>query len=210
MCSPVPWRAASMRRKPCRSRGRCRTGHPGSPQSRTFRRRTRQISGASDQAVTSPKESHVISAVDPASGRSAAATLCLAPTFVTGTATVATVTAVTVMTTSQAEAGRPRVQDHRNAARRTRRTRLHTPLDNIKLERCHVIPSVDPACGRSGCRDACPRADVVRHRCATVATVAAVTVMTTSHAKAERQRVRDHRSCAIRAAAGSNKRPKGC
>jgi hypothetical protein len=45
---------------------------------------------------------------------------------------------------------------------------------------------------------------------ATVATVAAVTVMTTSHAEAERQRVRDHRSCAIRAAAGANKRPKGC
>jgi len=45
---------------------------------------------------------------------------------------------------------------------------------------------------------------------ATVATVAAVTVITTSHAKAERQRVRDHRSCAIRAAAGGNKRPKGC
>ena len=45
---------------------------------------------------------------------------------------------------------------------------------------------------------------------ATVATVAAVTVMTTSQAQAERQRVRDHRSCATRAAAGSNKRPKGC
>ena len=44
---------------------------------------------------------------------------------------------------------------------------------------------------------------------ATVATVAAVTVLTTSQAEAERQRVRDHRSCAIRAAAG-NKRPKGC
>jgi len=44
----------------------------------------------------------------------AAATFVLTPTsFVTGTATVMTVTAVTVMTTSQAEAGRPRVQDHR-------------------------------------------------------------------------------------------------
>ena len=44
----------------------------------------------------------------------AAATLLLTPTsFVTGTATVATLTAVTIMTTSQAEAGRPRVQDHR-------------------------------------------------------------------------------------------------
>lgn len=44
----------------------------------------------------------------------AAATLFLAPTpFVTGTAAVATVTAVTFMTTSQAEAGRPRVRDHR-------------------------------------------------------------------------------------------------
>jgi hypothetical protein len=41
----------------------------------------------------------------------AAATFVLTPTsFVTGTATVMT---VTVMTTSQAEAGRPRVQDHR-------------------------------------------------------------------------------------------------
>jgi hypothetical protein len=44
----------------------------------------------------------------------AVATLVLAPTsFVTGAATVATVTVVTVMTTSQAEAGRARVQDHR-------------------------------------------------------------------------------------------------
>ncbi len=44
----------------------------------------------------------------------AAATLLLTPTsFVTGAATVATLTAVTIMTTSQAEAGRPRVQDHR-------------------------------------------------------------------------------------------------
>jgi hypothetical protein len=44
----------------------------------------------------------------------AAATLVLTPTsFVTGSATVATVTAVTVMTTSQAEAERARVRDHR-------------------------------------------------------------------------------------------------
>lgn len=44
----------------------------------------------------------------------AAATLVLAPaSFVTSAATVATVTAVTVVATSQAEAGRPRVQDHR-------------------------------------------------------------------------------------------------
>jgi hypothetical protein len=44
----------------------------------------------------------------------AAATLFFAPTlFVTGTATVATVTAVTIMATSQAEAGRPKVRDHR-------------------------------------------------------------------------------------------------
>ncbi len=44
----------------------------------------------------------------------AVATLFFAPTpFVAGTATIATVTAVTVMTTSQAEAGRPKVRDHR-------------------------------------------------------------------------------------------------
>lgn len=44
---------------------------------------------------------------------------------------------------------------------------------------------------------------------ATVATVTAVTIAATSHANAERARVRDHRNCAIRAGAG-NKRPKGC
>lgn len=43
-----------------------------------------------------------------------AATLFLVPTsFVAGTAAVATVSAVTIMTTTQAEAGRPRVRDHR-------------------------------------------------------------------------------------------------
>jgi hypothetical protein len=48
----------------------------------------------------------------------AAAALAFTPTsFVTGTATIATVTAVTVMTTSQAEAGRPKVRDHRNVRR---------------------------------------------------------------------------------------------
>jgi hypothetical protein len=46
------------------------------------------------------------------------AALAYTPTsFVTGTATIATVTAVTVMTTSQAEAGRPKVRDHRNVRR---------------------------------------------------------------------------------------------
>ena len=44
-----------------------------------------------------------------------AATLFLVPTsFVAGTAAVATVSAVTIMTTTQAEARRARVQDHRN------------------------------------------------------------------------------------------------
>jgi hypothetical protein len=43
-----------------------------------------------------------------------AATLFLSPTpFITGTATVAAVAAATVVTASQAEAGRPKVQDHR-------------------------------------------------------------------------------------------------
>ena len=44
----------------------------------------------------------------------AAATLLLTPTpFVSGVVTVATVAAVSLMTASQAEAGRPKVQDHR-------------------------------------------------------------------------------------------------
>jgi hypothetical protein len=44
----------------------------------------------------------------------AVATLLLTPTsFVTTTATVASVSAVTIMTTTQAEARRARVQDHR-------------------------------------------------------------------------------------------------
>ncbi len=44
----------------------------------------------------------------------ATAALIFTPTsFVTGTATIATVTVVTVATTSQAEAGRPKVRDHR-------------------------------------------------------------------------------------------------
>jgi hypothetical protein len=48
------------------------------------------------------------------SGALAAATLFLASTpFVTGSATVAAVTAVTVMTSSPAEAERARVRDHR-------------------------------------------------------------------------------------------------
>jgi hypothetical protein len=48
----------------------------------------------------------------------AAATLFLTPTsFVTGTATVAAVSAVTIMTMTQAEAGRPKVRDHRNVRR---------------------------------------------------------------------------------------------
>jgi hypothetical protein len=56
--------------------------------------------------------SHLPSILRPAAF--AVATLFLAPTsFVTTTATVATVSAVTIMTTTQAEAGRARVQDHR-------------------------------------------------------------------------------------------------
>jgi hypothetical protein len=71
---------------------------------------TRQIGGASDLKETAM--SYLLSFLR--SAALAAAALFLTPTsFVTGTATVASVTAVTVMTSSPAEAERARVRDHR-------------------------------------------------------------------------------------------------
>lgn len=52
-------------------------------------------------------------------GALAAAAFVLTPSsLVTSTATVATITAVTVVTTSRAEAGRPKVRDHRSCGNR--------------------------------------------------------------------------------------------